>query len=112
MDNSNYNNTEDKPELDFIKDDADEAPEEKPSDKKRKKEKEKKSAAREVFDWVEIIALSLAFVLLMFSYVARQARVEGDSMMKTFHDGETIIISDFSINNNCKIFKSYFLLIS
>ena len=59
-----------------------------------KKPKEKKTPVREVFDWVEIIALSLSFVLLMFSYVARQARVEGGSMRETFHDGESIIISN------------------
>lgn len=59
-----------------------------------KKPKEKKTAVREVFDWVEIIALSLAFVLLTFSYVARQARVEGPSMQETFHEGEPIVISN------------------
>ena len=59
-----------------------------------KKPKEKKSPVREVFDWVEIIALSLAFVLLTFSYIARQARVDGSSMRETFHHGESIVISD------------------
>ncbi len=56
--------------------------------------KKKKSAVKEVFDWVEIIALSLAFVLLTFSYIARQARVDGGSMKETFHHGESIIISN------------------
>ena len=59
-----------------------------------KKPKEKKTPVREVFDWVEIIALSLAFVLLTFSYVARQARVDGSSMRETFHHGESIVISN------------------
>lgn len=59
-----------------------------------KRKKEKKPIIREAFDWVEIIAFSLAFVLLMFSYVARQARVDGGSMKETFHDGESIIISN------------------
>lgn len=62
--------------------------------KKSKKEKEKKPLIREVFEWVEIVALSLSFVLLMFSYVARQAVVDGSSMRETFHDGESIVISD------------------
>ena len=61
---------------------------------KKLKNKKNKSAVHEVFDWVEIIALSLAFVLLMFSYVARQARVDGSSMRETFHHGESIIISN------------------
>lgn len=59
-----------------------------------KGKKEKKSPMREVFDWVEIIALSLAFVLLMFPYVLRQARVDGSSMRETFHHGESIVISN------------------
>ncbi len=61
---------------------------------KKKKEKEKKSAAQEVFEWVEIIALSLSFVLMMFSYVARQAVVDGGSMEVTFHEGESIVVSN------------------
>lgn len=60
----------------------------------QKKPKEKKTPVREVFDWVEIIALSLAFVLLTFSYIARQARVDGSSMRETFHHGESIVISN------------------
>ncbi len=79
MDSSN-NTEEVKQEL------TNEAPEE--------EKKQKKPLIHEVFDWVEIIALSLSFVLLMFSYVARQARVEGGSMRETFHDGESIIISN------------------
>jgi len=87
------NNSSNKEEL--TKEPVD-APEGQPSEAaaEQKPEKEKPSLIREVFDWVEIIALSLAFVLLMFSYVARQARVDGDSMRETFHDGETIVISD------------------
>ncbi len=59
-----------------------------------KKEKEKKPVVQEIFEWVEIIALSLSFVLLMFTYVARQARVDGSSMRETFHHGEAIVISN------------------
>ena len=64
------------------------------TDKKSKKAKEKKPPIQEVFEWVEIIALSLSFVLLMFSYVIRQAVVEGSSMRETFHDGESIAVSN------------------
>ena len=56
--------------------------------------KKKRTVTREIFDWVEVIVLSLSFVLLMFSYFARQAMVDGNSMKETFHDGERIIISD------------------
>ena len=59
-----------------------------------KNKKEKRTVSREIFDWVEVLVLSLSFVLLMFSYFARQAMVDGGSMQQTFHDGERIIISD------------------
>ena len=65
-----------------------------PAKEKKSREKVKKSAVQEVFEWVEIIALSLSFVLLMFSYVARQAVVDGGSMEVTFHEGESIVVSD------------------
>ena len=58
------------------------------------KKKEKRTLSREIFDWVEVLVLSLSFVLLTFSYLARQAMVEGGSMEKTFYNGERIIISD------------------
>ena len=56
--------------------------------------KPKRTVSREIFDWAEVLVLSLAFVLLMFSYLARQAMVDGNSRRETFHDGERIIISD------------------
>lgn len=62
--------------------------------RRKKEQNEKKPLIQEVFEWVEIIALSLSFVLLMFSYAARQARVDGSSMRETFHHGESIIISN------------------
>ena len=64
------------------------------AEKGKKKEKEKRTVSREIFDWVEVLVLSLSFVLLTFSYLARQAMVEGGSMEKTFYNGERIIISD------------------
>ena len=38
-----------------------------------KKEKEKKPVVQEIFEWVEIIALSLSFVLLMEAPCARRS---------------------------------------
>lgn len=56
---------------------------------------QKKGAARELFEWVEVIAFSLAFVLLIFSYVGRLAVVDGSSMNNTLVDKETLIITNF-----------------
>ena len=70
------------------------AEEEIEEEQKKENKKEKRTVSREIFDWAEVIVLSLSFVLIMFSYFARQAMVDGNSMKETFHDGERIIISD------------------
>ena len=46
-----------------------------------------------MFDWVEVIILSSAFALLIFSFVMRLAIVKGDSMNNTLLDKELLIIS-------------------
>ncbi len=47
-----------------------------------------------LFDWVELIILSACLVLLIFTFIARPARVDGDSMQETLHDGELLLLSD------------------
>ncbi len=56
-------------------------------------EKKPKNAAAEIFDWVEVMALSLAVILLVFTYIGRLAIVDGSSMNKTLYDGEALLIS-------------------
>lgn len=58
-------------------------------------EPQKKGAARELFEWIEVIAFSLAFVLLIFSYVGRLAVVDGNSMNNTLVNKETLVITNF-----------------
>ncbi len=55
--------------------------------------KEKRGFACEVFDWVEVMAFSLTFILLVFTYVGRLAVVDGPSMNNTLEHGETLVIS-------------------
>lgn len=54
----------------------------------------KKKAVKEIFEWIEVIAVSLAVVLLTFSFVARIAVVDGNSMNDTLYHKETLIVSD------------------
>lgn len=54
----------------------------------------KKKAVKEIFEWIEVIAVSLAVVLLTFSFVARVAVVDGNSMNDTLYHKETLIVSD------------------
>ncbi len=55
--------------------------------------KSPKDPARELFDWIEVMALSLAVILILFSYVGRVAVVDGDSMNNTLINGESLMIS-------------------
>ena len=47
-----------------------------------------------IFDWLEVVVLSAAFALLLFTFILRLAVVDGDSMNHTLHDKELLIISD------------------
>lgn len=57
-------------------------------------QKKKNGALREAFDWLEIIVLSLAFVLVFFTYFGRLAVVQQTSMLYTLEPGNTLLISD------------------
>jgi signal peptidase I len=46
------------------------------------------------FDYLEIFAVSIAAVLLLFTFGARLCRVDGESMKNTFEDGQMLIISN------------------
>ena len=57
--------------------------------------KEKKGGfAAGFFDYLEIFAVSIAVVLLIFTFCARLCRVDGDSMKNTFEDGQMLIITN------------------
>lgn len=62
-----------------------------------------------LFDWLEIITMSAAFALLLFTFIVRLAVVDGDSMNQTFHNGELLIISELMYtpeNNDVVVFTS------
>ncbi|MBE6679699.1 MAG: signal peptidase I [Ruminococcaceae bacterium] len=52
------------------------------------------SFAAEIFEWLEMIILSACTVLLIFTFIARPANVDGASMEDTLHDKEMLVISD------------------
>ncbi len=54
----------------------------------------KQSVAADIFEWIEMIILSACVVLLVFTFVARPASVDGRSMENTLHHKELLIISD------------------
>ena len=62
-----------------------------------------------IFDWLEVIVLSAAFALILFTFVMRVAVVDGDSMNHTLHNQEVLIISDLAYvpeNGDIIVFSS------
>lgn len=57
---------------------------------------EKPSAEVNIFEWVEMVVLSACLILLVFTFVLRPARVDGNSMQETLHNGEMLLISDIA----------------
>ena len=55
-------------------------------------ETEKRTPAQSLYDWIEVIAVSLALVLLFLTFIARVTTVVGDSMLPTLHDGESLLV--------------------
>lgn len=53
-----------------------------------------KSFSADLLEWIEMIILSACAVLLVFTFVARPARVDGASMEETLHNGEMLLISN------------------
>lgn len=52
-----------------------------------------KAVLSELFDWIEIFAVSVAIVIFVFTFVLRLAIVDGDSMNQTLINGETLVVS-------------------
>ena len=53
-----------------------------------------KSAAKELFEWVELFAYSVTIVIILFTFFCRIAVVSGPSMENTLYDKEVLLVSD------------------
>ncbi len=47
------------------------------------------------FEWCDVIAISLIFVIILFSFCFKVVRISGESMLETLHSNEMVIITDF-----------------
>ncbi|MBE6631140.1 MAG: signal peptidase I [Ruminococcaceae bacterium] len=56
-------------------------------------EDRKKKVLSEIYDWLEVFAVSISLVILIFSFVMRLAVVDGDSMNMTLIDREVLVVS-------------------
>lgn len=51
--------------------------------------------AKELYGWIESFAVTIAVILVIFTFFIRTAYVDGDSMNDTLIDEETLAISNF-----------------
>lgn len=57
------------------------------------KEKEKGNPYAELLEWTETIVIAFFSVILLFTFILREAFVDGDSMNNTLFDGDKLIVS-------------------
>ena len=57
------------------------------------KEDKKKSSLKEAVEYAESLAVVFVVMLMIFTFIARPATVDGDSMLPTLQNGERLIIS-------------------
>ena len=51
-----------------------------------------KKPFQSIYDWIEVVAISLSLVLLFLNFIARVTTVVGDSMLPTLHGGESLFV--------------------
>lgn len=54
----------------------------------------KKSGIFSVFEWLDVVVASVVVVVILFTFVFRMVRIDGDSMRNTLFNGERVIITD------------------
>lgn len=64
------------------------------NEKKIKKQSQKGSFMKGLLEQVELIVVFFAIIILIFSFACRSCVVDGDSMLKTLHNGERVIVWD------------------
>ena len=45
-----------------------------------------------LYYWLQTLVLAVAVIVLLFTFVGRITRVEGDSMLNTLHDGDLLLL--------------------
>ena len=56
----------------------------------------KKNLAKDIFEWIDMIAVAVIAVVIIFSLVFRIATISGPSMQNTLYSGERVIITNFA----------------
>ena len=55
---------------------------------------DERSSGSEVYDWIQCLVSALLICVLVFAFFVRIIGIIGSSMVPTFHDGDSVIISN------------------
>lgn len=76
------------------------------------KENEKESRLKELYEWVQAIAVAVVLALIINQFVFAMVQVSGSSMVPTLHDKERLVITKLFYQPKAKdivVIKSYAL---
>ncbi|NLT63939.1 MAG: signal peptidase I [Clostridiales bacterium] len=62
--------------------------------KKQKAEEKPRGSGSEIYEWLQCLVSALLICVLVFAFFVRIIGIMGYSMMPTFHDGDSVIISN------------------
>ncbi len=71
-------------------------PENNQKTKIRKRVKKPSAKYGDFFEWLDVVAVALICVIIVFSFVFKIVKISGESMLNTLHSGEMVILTDFS----------------
>ena len=60
----------------------------------QKEENSKKSLILNIFEWLDVVVASVIVVVVIFTFVFRMVKIDGDSMNNTLINGERVIITN------------------
>lgn len=70
------------------------------ADKKKGKNKAKTTFSEGFLEQLELIVIFFAILILVFSFMCKTCRVDGDSMLDTLKNNETVLLWDFLYTPN------------
>lgn len=69
-----------------------------PAEQLQEMSDKKSTVAESMFDWITSVVVAVIFLCVVFTFVVRPVRVDGDSMLPTLQDGNWLIVSAFDTN--------------
>ena len=69
-----------------------------PAVKSSDTDSKKTKAARVLFDWITSVVIAVVFLCVVFTFLVRPVKVDGDSMLPTLQDKNWLLVSAFDSN--------------